>query len=225
MGPQQRAMERRAERLRRQRGAEAVKLMEKNPEFPSVQIQIHDKDREVERGMPDGANQRLSEPRLVHLLKFLDIRGEAYLRLVTDLESEKAFMAIMEDFVRATWWQFSGVPIESIPPTSPFAEPHPTQSQRDRVLTAGRYWVTEGYRRIAPLPKDKTEDQPGKTPGASSSLAHRLEEAVARLDITHDELARRIGIGKTTYYAVKGGGGKTSTQLKVEQYLHKLNES
>jgi hypothetical protein len=38
-------------------------------------------------------------------------------------------------------------------------------------------------------------------------------------------LARRIGIGKTTYFAVKGGGGKMSTRLKVERYLQKVNKS
>jgi DNA-binding XRE family transcriptional regulator len=81
----------------------------------------------------------------------------------------------------------------------------------------------EAHRKLAATKNPIVRQQERAIP--EPVIAHRLDEAVARLDITHDELARRIGIGKTTYYAVRKGEGKRSTQLKVERYLDKLNKS
>ncbi len=68
----------------------------------------------------------------------------------------------------------------------------------------------------------KTNDKPVAAP---TSLAEAMDETVARLNITHDELAHRIRLGKTTYYAVKGGRGKRSNRLKVQFYIEKVNKS
>jgi len=72
-----------------------------------------------------------------------------------------------------------------------------------------------------------TQTAPTQPTSANTLIALdlRLDRAIARLDITHAELARRMKIGKTTYFAVKGGGGKQSTKLKVEQFLDKLDKS
>jgi hypothetical protein len=87
-----------AEQLKR-----AFALLERHPEFPSVEVQIHDNDQETKRSITAEEKERLTEPRLAHLIKFLDNRGAAYLRLVTDLESVKALTVIMAHFARATW--------------------------------------------------------------------------------------------------------------------------
>jgi len=86
------------------------------------------------------------------------------------------------------------------------------------LVERARHWQVEGFRRVASLGTERPH-------GTESALAKELDELVARLDITHDELARRIGIGKTTYFEVKSGGGKRSTRLKVEQYVQKVNKS
>jgi hypothetical protein len=68
-----------------------------------------------------------------------------------------------------------------------------------------------------------TEDQSGKP--HAPNLEELMERAAGEMDLNHSELARRIGIGKTTYFAVKGGGGKRSTRIKVERYLTKHLQS
>ena len=56
-------------------------------------------------------------------------------------------------------------------------------------------------------------------------LGTQLDRCAAHLDVKHEELARRIGIGKTTYFAVKNGSGKRTTRMKVERYLKKHLET
>ena len=86
-----------------------------------------------------------------HLLKYVDVRGKAYLRLVTDWESLEAVETIMDDFSRATWFQFSWIPIEVIPPSVPFAKPELLQLQRDQIRSKERDWVIEAHRRLASI--------------------------------------------------------------------------
>ena len=52
-------------------------------------------------------------------------------------------------------------------------------------------------------------------------LSNRLDELVADLDITHEDLAHRMKLGKTAYFAVKGGNGGKSSRFKVNSYLDK----
>ena len=100
-------------------------------------------------------------------------------------------------------------------------------SRADQVAASSKVDLSQSPPYLPPAAEiaGPPADQPRGPLEAQPPLALRLDEAVARLDITHEELARRIGIGKTTYFAVKGGAGKRSARLKVERYLRKLNES
>ena len=221
----------RAERIWQQKVVKAHALLKRHPtEYARMQVQIHDGDKEISNSLtPEeiGTKKRLSNERLEFLLRFLDVRGKAYVPLAVDMPSVDAITTIMQEFARETFWQLSeGVPIEAITPTSQFAKPLPAQEQRDRILMVAKEWSMEARRHLASLgDTPHPTNQPSESATPTLSLAHRLDEAIARLDITHDELARRIGIGKTTYFAVKGGDGKRSTQLKVERYLKKLESS
>jgi hypothetical protein len=192
--------------LRHETLTKAVALFEQNPEYPGALVQISDTDQEIEARKPDEAKERLSEARLEHLMKFIDVRGKAYLRLVTDLESAKAFTAIMDDFARATWWQLSGgVPIEAIAPTSPFAEPIPTQLQRDRIVRAAHHWVMEGYRRLESLRKQVS-------PQAEPTRRGYRKEVTAwmkRKTITsQSEAARELGISIDVLKSIMSDRGR-----------------
>lgn len=56
----------------------------------------------------------------------------------------------------------------------------------------------------------------------AKSISDRLDEAVVLEDINHDEQARRIGIGRTTYYEVKNGRGGIKSRAKIENYLRRV---
>lgn len=212
------------ERKRHEAVIRAFELLEQHPNFSAARVRVHDREQDAEKSTPGGPLERLSEPRFEYCIKLFDIEGEEYLQLVASLESAKAYATIMDDLARRVFILFSGLPLEAVPPTSPFATgptPH-LLLYRDRLLKRMRYWVIEAHRRLSAF-EGQPKEQRNEVVGVQS-LAYRLDEAVACLDITHDEMARRIGIGKTTYFAVKGGGGKRSTQLRVEQYLCKLDK-
>ena len=136
----------------------AAALLELNPDFPGARIQAHDEEKIIEDNAVEEIKELGSGPRLEHFLKILDARGRAYLRLVTSLESQKAFAKIMEDFGRQGWFQFSGIPIESVPPLSPSATLRPPLLlQRERFLERVDFWGMEGYRRLDSLRKNQTK--------------------------------------------------------------------
>ena len=53
-------------------------------------------------------------------------------------------------------------------------------------------------------------------------LPERMDDHVAREKITHDELAFRIEIGRTSYFRVKAGGGGKRARKLTEEYLAKV---
>jgi hypothetical protein len=146
------------ERKRQEALLKAAALLELNPDFPGARIRAHDEEKVIEDNATDEVKELGSGPRLEHLLKILDARGRVYLRLVTSLESQKAFAKIMEDFGRQGWFQFSGIPIESVLPLSPSATLRPPLlQQRERFLERVDFWGMEGYRRLDSLRKNQPE--------------------------------------------------------------------
>src|SRR6266487_829610 len=109
-----------------------------------------------------------------HLLRLFDIYAGAFCNLVSDVEHQNAFIAMLDDFVRRLSEQFTGhyyvvAPMASLPAAAkPF---------RERL----RYWTTEGYRRIQNLTA---------TPEGSES-----EDSEARLRI--DEFIRAVRLEGT----------------------------
>jgi hypothetical protein len=200
----------------------ALASLEGHAEFASVLVAVSTRTDSLDKNLTGTAKERLSEARLDNMLKRIDVCGKAYLRLVTNLESAKAVNVILKKCLYEAWALFSGLHIESVHPTPLFAEsPTPLVClQRDQMIERTKKWQVKAFRRVASLAQPSVHKVEG-----SSTLSKQLDELIARLDITHDELARRIKIGKTTYFAVKAGGGKRSTRLKVEQYVKKLNES
>jgi len=154
-------MEQRAERLRQEEVAKARAFLEQHHhDFHDVMVQIYDQCTEVETKILEDEKKRLSEERLGYLLRFVEIHGRQFLRLVNDPESLKAYTVIINDYVVRTWWQFSGIPIDVIPMTAPFAPPTSAQSRRDRLLKAARDLIMDGHRQIAELRK-RVSGKPG----------------------------------------------------------------
>ena len=52
-----------------------------------------------------------------------------------------------------------------------------------------------------------------------NTLSEQLDEIVLRENISHEELASRIGIGRTTYFEVKARRGGRKARRKTELYL------
>jgi hypothetical protein len=50
------------------------------------------------------------------VLRLIDIRAAAYVQLVTDMESQEAFMTVLNEFGRQAWLDLTGRPIEVLQP-------------------------------------------------------------------------------------------------------------
>jgi excisionase family DNA binding protein len=192
----------RDERLQQEELTKAYALFEKHPELPSVLVEIHDSRQELDRGMSDQAKERLSEARLEHCLKQLEIFGRAYLRLVADFEYAKAYNAILNKCLREVWEFFAGFPIETIFATPLFSSASPPAAclQRDQMVERTIHWQTEGFRRVAELRKERPRQPPEPTPKTQRKIAEPRPDLLANLDITLSRLkaAEALGISPRT---------------------------
>lgn len=204
------ALEEEAQRKRLEAVKKAFELLEQNPDFPSARVRLHDRELDVERsGIPNGPQERMSEARFEYCIRLFDIECEEYLRLVVDLESHRAYATIIDELIRRIFFHFSGLPIETIPPTSPFMKaplPDPLV-HRDKLLRRAQYWVIEGHRRLAALrapPSKKSAKSQRKTLEPRPDLLTNLDANINRLKaaqvlgITPRTIDRWVVDGKLT---------------------------
>jgi hypothetical protein len=202
---------------------DAFDLLMLNPDFPAAEVQIYDRERELERTTPGENIERLTEARMEYVLKLLDIHGEAYSRLVTDLNSHRALATILDVLNIRIWHHFSGLPIEMIPPpVIPPAKPHAFRSSFDRIGKRARHWLIEGLRRvppskaepIPPLPEPKlppseelaksasSEPVPG---GPSDSPKSIIDAFSIQKGWSLDDIAEKAGIDRRQVFKVRNG--------------------
>jgi hypothetical protein len=53
----------------------------------------------------------------------------------------------------------------------------------------------------------------------ASTISQKLDEIILREDISHEELASRIRVGRTTYFEVKAGRGGRKAKKKIDIYV------
>ena len=174
----------------------AIALLKRNPNWPGVVVRVNEGELEIQNTMPQAAKERLSDARLEHFLKILDVHGEAYLVLVSDLESVEAIAVVMEWQARIAWENISWLPFDM--PSDPFGQPHPVHIQIDKVTKRARRWIVEAYRRLAILIKNNPPQLEASTPNVSRRK--KLEpkpEKLANLDGTLNRVGAADALGIT----------------------------
>jgi hypothetical protein len=168
--------ERHAPQTRHSALRSAVKTLQSIPEFADVQVQVADGTEQIRKSMAADAPNRGSDARMEHLVQMFDVYGGEYLRLVCDLETQKAYEIILAEYFCRAWEDFTGFGFESIRPYGNKSEP-----LTDRI----RNWTMEGYRKIASLSR-KVEGPPEdstQTEQAERSMSERLAvDRKARID-------------------------------------------
>lgn len=103
-----------------------------------------------------------------------------------------------------------------------------------REFTKSEEWTKyqDELLQVAQLQADAAPESPTNAPGTANAstleaspaktISERLDEAVLHEDISHDEQASRIGIGRTTYFEVKAGRGGRKSRQKTELYLSRV---
>jgi hypothetical protein len=123
-----------------------------------------------------------------------------------------------------------------------------TEAMRDALAVRIEHWVQAAkdhsgvslvwshnaanstFKRMAEILETpvRLEDPPPRPIGdppaiQRNNLGARLDEIVQRDNISHEELAHRIGVSRASYFAVKGGHGGRKSRRKVDDYLAKPN--
>src|SRR5580700_10135526 len=135
--------ERRAARSRRQDLERAVNIQKRHPDFPAAQVRILERTKELQAGLTEGQIRWYTPDRMEAVLRLLDIRAAAYLQLVTDMESQEAFMTVLSELCRHAWLEFTGHPIEVL-------QPLPGDRQLNILNERVGHWLGEGYKRLMP---------------------------------------------------------------------------
>ena len=152
--------ERKAERLRLARVQEAYALLEKNPAFPAVRVEMYDKEKALAESRTEEEEKIQSDARLRHFLKIIGIRGEGYTRLVSKMDEQKALEIMMEDLARWAWYQVSRIPLDILPALPPGAKGTPHHTNANTIIRGTQHWVIEGLRRLAALQEKENTDTP-----------------------------------------------------------------
>jgi hypothetical protein len=121
---------RNAERLRRTALNNAIELLKVNRSFPAAQVKIHEQTKAVMLNLSGQEPDFRTEARMELALGIFDIRSNAYLELVTDMNSQEAFMAILGEFARKAWEQYTGIHMRYCPRTLWRSQPRSDQSKR-----------------------------------------------------------------------------------------------
>jgi DNA-binding XRE family transcriptional regulator len=155
----------------------AMAKFRSSPEYASVQVQIADESDELAKQLTPEAKQVGTDARMKHVVCMFDICAKAYLRLVCDLEMQKAYETYLDDLTRRSWEQFTGCPFDNLPPLG--KQPAP-------VVARTRYWKVEGYRKIAASARDSGKRS--QEPTAGESIKELREEC----RMTVEQLAEAV---------------------------------
>jgi hypothetical protein len=156
-----------------------------------------------------------SDERIEFALKLLDLRMKFFFNLVTDIQTQETFVAVSGAFERQAWEDYRG--IASI-------EPLHGNPVLAKIRTRLRHWIRKSHEKLArPSKTERSKHKPKASvrPAVDSNreLCERLDRALVFLQIGHEELAHRMKIGKTTYYSVRNGKGKTTTRIAVREFM------
>src|SRR6185437_7941836 len=105
-------MPKRVARLRQQAVENAMNILKMHPDFPAAQIKILRYTEELTSNLSIRGRTCNTDERLDYAVRLLDIRAEAYLRLIADLRSQEAYMKILDEFWRRAWGEYTGFPID-----------------------------------------------------------------------------------------------------------------
>jgi mRNA-degrading endonuclease RelE of RelBE toxin-antitoxin system len=196
-----------AARKREEAFEKALNLLEQNPDFPAVQVRIHDRQKKVEAGASEASRERSSNARLQYCFELLNITAEEFLALVVDIESHAAFTTVMANFTSRAFVHFSGIPIDSIPATHPFA-PRPLPpliEDRDKFSDKLRDFIADGYRRLASLKEPKSESGNRVRRGFRREIQNWIKaKGLANLEQT----ARKLGVSRSVLKSIMSDKGK-----------------
>jgi lambda repressor-like predicted transcriptional regulator len=140
--------------VREQAVNKAVRTIEAHPRFPDIQVELHELENRVVEQTPFESVACGTEARAQLALALFEIRAEAYLEAVTNLEFQKAHATLVDHFARLAFRDYTGYPIEMLEPLGPTGQGITAALQK-----RARHWINEGYKRLASSSRDTEKAQ------------------------------------------------------------------
>jgi hypothetical protein len=142
----------------KQRPAAAMEVFERQPGYEKAQVWLSKRMEKVCKAAgPESALPIGSPARAELVLKLFNERAKAYLRLVSNIEAQNAFVVLLGLFEILAWEEFVGGYPASIRPGAPSIE--------QQIGERKRHWIRKVYERLEAraLDKRRSVDRPVKT--------------------------------------------------------------
>ena len=142
----------------KQRLAAATEVFERQPsyEYEKAQVWLSKRMEKVCKAAgPESSLPIGSSARATLVLKLFDVRAEAYLRLVVSIETQNAFVVMLDVFEILAWEEFVGGYPTSVRPGAPSID--------QQIGERKRHWIRKGYERLEAHALDKRRSVGSKT--------------------------------------------------------------
>jgi len=175
----------------------AVDFFEPHQDFPAVQVEIHDRIADLMKEM--AVQPFNTEERMQSTLKIVDIYAEVHLRLVADMDSQKAFRDILTGIGFLAGEAYAGVALEHM-----FILPQNVARIQGRV----NHWINEGFKYLVSL--RTSASQTTFAPQAESRKGYRAE---VRAWMKHEGIrsvekaAKRLAVSGSTLKSIMSNKG------------------
>jgi hypothetical protein len=143
---------------------DAITLFESQPGFVDTQLWLRDQMEEAEREAPAESKDFGTPARAELALKCFEIRAEAFVRLVSTIETQNALIAVFYQIERAAWLDFLGDYPESIRAVS-----EPARWLANEIWKSRGRRIRRGYEQIAARQKPLRVGSQGDHPGDRSA--------------------------------------------------------
>ena len=161
---------------------DAIKLLGSQPGFARNQLWLREQMEKARMEGPAECNDFGTPARSELAFKWLDIRAEAFVRFVTSIHTQNAFITLLARARREAWRDFTGHYVEVVQPCSnEFCEIF------EGIHRRTQFWISKGYERLVGLEELPSghEASPPK-PEPQTSMMNNIDASIQQLPLPKD---------------------------------------
>jgi hypothetical protein len=179
--------------------SQALHAFESLRDFPKIVTDMHDKLGELRRRIEHQEARPAPKERADLVLACFDIRAGAFLRLVSSIEIQNAFLVAIRQFQRIAWQEYVGL---DVPAELVQAEGSESLAMEKAIFERGQFWVTKGYKRLENAADSALESVSRCASAAdkTEAVADRSAAVDAFLDRCNRESNLQIVLNRTHFW-------------------------
>ena len=182
---------------------DAIKLFELQPGFPEAQVWMRDRMNKLR---PSGTGDVRGQAKFA--LSNYNIRAATFHRLISTVETQNAFMVLLEHFGHLAWFEFTGIgtPTE-IHEGAPSIAPGITRRKQ--------WWTRKGYKRLVDVRAAggrELEKVATDVPAGGGTGAVSVQSSVGKTPLTANPA---VGIMRTAMFRQGLNAPKVATKVRA----------